>query len=389
MSPQKRVPNELWIEIFGLLPLDSIKNIYATDKHFARTSRAFLFRHFVFYPYHIDRVSRHVVLPAPDGVQFALGRLEFWTSDEIFPLVRECSIALRDRRAEEARPVPLDRTESPDILMNSFLDRLGRFTGLQKFSARQVDFTQVGLANLCHLPLLREVMIERCGMLHGETIDTTSLELRTTKFVYHDGLTAHEGPDLWLSILARGHLREVVVVTGRHKAASRLADGPAFPHVVALQISLDLSDMNLVTLSKFPAVRHLQLDGWGLSGGEAEASSVPASDVLPLLREYHGPYTALPLFLSRPTLAHLIIDCCTAWELSSQLRGQHGHITSLSATLYQFDQETFSTICTCLPGLIDLRIQTYRIIEDDADAFMINNVASPWISSSHWQIVST
>ncbi|KAJ7644749.1 hypothetical protein FB45DRAFT_784736, partial [Roridomyces roridus] len=160
----ERVPNELWLDIFQLLPRSSIKHIYATDRKFANASRALLFRHLVFHPYLIRHASWDpgLALPASPLLQIELERLEFWSSDEIALLVRECTVAPRSREETEAEPVPLEDADSPHILMTLFLDRLGKFTGLKKLFASKVKFTQVGLATLCQLPLLTEVGIHRC-----------------------------------------------------------------------------------------------------------------------------------------------------------------------------------------------------------------------------------
>ncbi|KAJ7644737.1 hypothetical protein FB45DRAFT_1053412 [Roridomyces roridus] len=366
MSAHERVPNELWLEIFGLIPQDSLKHIHATDRKFANVSRALLFSHLVFHPYHLDQVERRLTLPSPDGVQLALDRLNFWSSDDISPYVRECTIAPRCWRAGEAGSVLLEHTDSPHILMISFMDLLAKFTALKKLSARQAHFTQAGLVSLCQLPLLTELATRWCDIVPGETIDATSLQLRTTKLLHHADVGVAWDEDklctLWLSIVHRECLQELQL-TGSGSGF----EGPAFPNVSRLGLGPNFSTMNrnLATLSRFPAVRKLWLQGLGeFQYQSTDASSLHGHDVLPLLQEYSGSWKPLHMFLPKPTLACLDIHFCTPEELSSQLREEYRHITSLYATLIDLDQQTLNTICTCLPELTELHIRIYTF--DDA-----------------------
>ncbi|KAJ7644714.1 hypothetical protein FB45DRAFT_1021462 [Roridomyces roridus] len=375
MSSHERVPNEVWLEVFELLPRDSLKHVHATHRMFRSTSRPLLFSHLLFRPYfrEIDELGDRFALPDPEVVQRTLDRLEFWSSNEIAPLVRQCTINLLGARfhttaADSVLPEP---TESPHTLMISFMDHLSKFTGLKKLRAHHALFTQAGIVNLCQLPLLREVVTKSCNIVPGETIDTRSLQLRTAKLLHRADVVAEEDKmgAIWLSIVDRESLHEFEV-TGRSfsGAGYTISEGPAFPNVHHLQFSIDLSTMNrnLTTLSKFPAVRKVCLSGWG--DFEYESTDAPlhrAPDVLPLLQEYSGSCTPLHMFLPRPTLTCLSIHWCTPDELSSQLREEYTHITSLDAGLSNLDQQTLDTISTFLPELTELRLQIFYDLEDD------------------------
>ncbi|KAJ7644683.1 hypothetical protein FB45DRAFT_999644 [Roridomyces roridus] len=146
-----------------------------------------------------------------------------------------------------------------------------------------------------------------------------------------------------------------------------ISEGPAFPNVHNLQLDIDFSTMhrNLIIFSKFPAVLKLWLDDWADS--EDEPTDVPLRctlDVLPLLQEYCGIWTPLHFLLPKPTLARIALSLCTPGELLSELRGEYKHITSLNARLPELDQQTLSSICACLPGLLDLRFSIFYDLED-------------------------
>ncbi|KAJ7644738.1 hypothetical protein FB45DRAFT_1116449 [Roridomyces roridus] len=424
MSAHDRVPNELWLEIFKLLPRDALKAVYSTARQFTTPSRALLFTHLrrssewvndpsandvnhclptaanvhrgppvaasdsssggyitLFYPYDCDvplALRDHLGLTGSDGVQSALDRLAFWSSDEIAPFVRECTVA--PPRQGYAEPLP--------ILMTSFMDALGKFTGLQKLSAHLSKLTQAGVAHLCRIPLLTEIVIEGCGIIPADTtIDTTNLELRTEKLVYRNGALFYDDRNLCLTIVHHGHLRELEVTdNGTGAASNTLAHGDAFPNVYKLTIAMNFSTMtqNLLILSKFPAVCELQLSGWEfqVKYESSEEPTVNVSDVLPLLREYRGPCTPLHLFLSKSTLARLVIDACPLEDFIFQFGGTYGHITALDATVYDLNQGALSTICSCLPALIDLRIKVLNQIEFEEDDFRdSNSVATDFFST--------
>ncbi|KAJ7644739.1 hypothetical protein FB45DRAFT_299163 [Roridomyces roridus] len=391
----KRLPIELWHEILLLISRErrrDLEHVYATDRTLRAISRPLLFSHLVFHPYHRvateNQAHPEPALPSPEAVQFALDRLEFWSSDEIAPFVQECEVAPRYRYCESEEEAELQpHTDSLHILMTSFLNCLRKFTNIKKFSAESANFTQAGLCNLCQLPLLREVVIRWCNIVPGETIDMTGLELPTLKLVYWAGGDASQGPNnLWLTVVNRKHLRELE--WSGTAAGDAVSQGPAFSNVHTLAFSANLGTMNLnlALLSKFPAVRTLRGSGWGDSNDEpADVPLWRVSDVLPLLQEYRGTCRFLKTFLPKPTLARLVLDdgLTTPGILLSQLDGQYGHITSLDATLTNLDHHVLSTICISLPGLIDLRIRIGYLEDDEIDEYEngVNTRATDFFST--------
>ncbi|KAJ6498887.1 hypothetical protein C8R45DRAFT_821053, partial [Mycena sanguinolenta] len=91
MESLSQVPNEPWFYILRDLPRDTIKALCLTSSIFKDLCRTFLFAYFDFHPYAL-RDGGVIVLPLTVVVNRTLERLEFWTSDDIAPLVRSCKI---------------------------------------------------------------------------------------------------------------------------------------------------------------------------------------------------------------------------------------------------------------------------------------------------------
>ncbi|KAJ6498908.1 hypothetical protein C8R45DRAFT_820890, partial [Mycena sanguinolenta] len=67
---------ELWLDIFRGLPRDTIKTLALTCEKFRDISCPFLFAHFGFHPYSINRNTQVILLPPGLVVEEALGRLD-------------------------------------------------------------------------------------------------------------------------------------------------------------------------------------------------------------------------------------------------------------------------------------------------------------------------
>ncbi|KAJ7644760.1 hypothetical protein FB45DRAFT_1116524 [Roridomyces roridus] len=361
MSSHERVPNELWLAIFELLPCESVKQLFSSDRRFSTISRGLLFSQLA-----LKHIRPDENLPSAKYIQFTLDRLDFWSSDEIAPLVRHCTITPWTARWRETGPdvarLESDRAEPSSCtpLLAAFIERLGRFTNLQMLYARHVVFSQPTLAALCRLPCLDNVTMDQCGV-GGEYIDTEGLHLRTSRFVYRDEWRGSgTGLQLWVPLLHPDHLRELKI--SGFPVFATMPPGPPFPNVYKLTARLCCLTASevLAALSRFPAVRVLDFESFtGSSLGEASDAS-EATRVLPLLEKFKGDYQLLPLLPGRPTLKHLVIDNCAPTELAKALHGMASgdHIVSLHATLDSTLREmAFKTVCRSLPNLVDLHIE--------------------------------
>ncbi|KAJ7804286.1 hypothetical protein B0H14DRAFT_3486416 [Mycena olivaceomarginata] len=293
-----QVPEELWLEILAHLPWETLKYLSLTHRIFSRLSRHLIFADFHFYPYAIS--GRTVLLPPVMKIKRALERLDFWTSEDIAPLVRSCEIK------PCADSAPRRHTDTPYILLAPLFQRLERFTGLGRFYAHQVHFTALGFSNLCRLPALTHLHIDGCGVAPGEHIDLSSLELKVSSFKIAGRDFQFDGATFWFPLLRPDHLRELDLTCIPRFLASIIPTLPQFHrvHTLSLTVAVSSTSLNLTILSKFPAVEVLSLVGpW--KGGETGNEGLEVAKTLPMLRAYKGSFRTLPMFLALPTLTHV------------------------------------------------------------------------------------
>ncbi|KAJ7662263.1 hypothetical protein B0H17DRAFT_1185095 [Mycena rosella] len=347
MSSLDRIPPELWLEIFSLIPRDILADISLTSRTFHRVVHPVLFTHFTYY-------TKTAVLEAAGSAELSsyMERLYFWSSDEIGPLVRSCSITPFRVGYNYA-------SACSDLRVAPFLERLPRFTGLQRLYADGVSFPRSAMAVLCRLPALDHLELDVCrtvgelhlpGALHISDSLSDYLILRPTAGC----------------VCSIDHLRQLELCCEPLALADTL---PIFPHVHELSASwwkdpLDIHKI-LVFLSKFPALEVLTLQRYGAELLTLHEAGARASRLFPLLREYTGAACTLPVFLPLPTLACLTVSICNPHELFAQLEEfrPFNKITSLTVsfsvfndTLEPFDNTALSTLCGLFPQLQELRV---------------------------------
>ncbi|KAF7349613.1 hypothetical protein MSAN_01687000 [Mycena sanguinolenta] len=127
MRPQDRVPNELWLEIFGYLPPAAHRSLSSTHRTLYDIARPLGFAEFTLYLYPYE------FQPPQTQLDYSLERLNFWGSPKIAP--------------------------------------------------------HIGIANLCALPALTHVDFAGVMVVSGERIDPAGLTLRVasfkTRYDYH------------------------------------------------------------------------------------------------------------------------------------------------------------------------------------------------------------
>ncbi|KAJ7868816.1 hypothetical protein B0H14DRAFT_2729023 [Mycena olivaceomarginata] len=373
MGLELQVPEELLLEIVQHLPKGALQHVSLAHRTLWRISRPFLFADFVFHPYGIrymptDR-SRVRWPEADDPVclydeaqEREVERLEFWSSPEIAPLVRSCSIIpLSSREWAERKAV-----DAPTALLNIFFERLPHFAGIHHFHAYIVHFTETGLENLCGLPGLTHLQIILCRI--PEPLDCASLQLpRVTSFGIRHVLRPPTFCQ-WVGLLRPTHLVEMHLGFGPHllmKIPNRI---PSFPHVRKLTLYAvptgetmgpNRGPRVLPILPKFPGVTNFVMEGrWGRWDDQFELG---AHDLLPMLREYDGPAEMLRIFLNRATLARLTLNTNTFyWQsrITDVLQGTlpSNNVFSLTATSSPLDVTAFHSLFNIFPYLTALNI---------------------------------
>ncbi|KAJ7474374.1 hypothetical protein B0H11DRAFT_2282232 [Mycena galericulata] len=352
MSSRDQIPEELWLDIFLHLPRKTLINVSVTEHVFRRLCLPLLFTDFRFYPYTSDSRDGSIVPPTTE-IQVHLDRLNFWSSEEIAPLVRSCHVTGDETWWDDGATAA-----TATSVYASFFDSLPSFTGIRRLDAHGIHFTQTGLANVCRLPVLSDLRINQCDLAAGESIETASLNLAVSRFSFiHTRSAEYHGVDYWIQLLRPDRLRELEV-SGTPRVFWDMVDViPSFPLVHKLSASMLLSIMpkNLPILSKFPAVQIFALSDLGMTDPE-DVEGANASNVLPVLKEYTGPCATLRIFLGCSTLTRFMVPHCDPAIFIAQLPGIQAHITSVNVTFWDLDATAFRTLCASFPRLTELRV---------------------------------
>ncbi|KAJ7766111.1 hypothetical protein B0H16DRAFT_1687142 [Mycena metata] len=333
-----KVPNELWGEVFCYLPRGALKNISLTRRTFFAISRRLLFTNFHF-ALGIRRLGDSSRTFAEHEAH-ALARLAFWSSNDIAPLVRSCTLSYY--KGDDNMP-----------LFGAFFERLPQFINLPHTS-------ETGRS----LQLVRLEITTSSGNLRGwraapgQQIDFSSVLLPVAVFHANPSWQSwgdkFTGPNVWLQSLSPDTLRELVVAT------APLRTTQSFPHVHTLEmrVSSDLSNLDVLRL--FPALRSLTL-----GGNFVRVMDARLQVMLPVLESYNGVQEILYPFLSRSTLTRITVHHCHPHDLINALRGVSScaNMTSLTITVdlhvlptSVFDTEALEAICTLLPCVTWLSI---------------------------------
>ncbi|KAJ6613039.1 hypothetical protein B0H10DRAFT_1951836 [Mycena sp. CBHHK59/15] len=242
-----RFPNELWLEICTHLPLEALRNLSSTHRALYALTRVLGFTEFKLYPYPYD-YNPPALLEAP------LERLDFWFSPKVAPHVHSCTARYNVSRWQGS-PVMND-DEVPHVLVNSFFERLPKFTGLQRLYTDRIQWTQLGIVNLCALSALTHLEFSGSQIACGERINPASLTLRISTFI-----TSYDFSmiDIWISLLSRNTLCELTL---SHPHALAKPGVLPFPHVHKLSVNeLPIRTMDTLAMcAKFPTLRVLVSD---------------------------------------------------------------------------------------------------------------------------------
>ncbi|KAJ7776909.1 hypothetical protein DFH07DRAFT_979118 [Mycena maculata] len=359
-----RVPNELWLEIFQHLPTDTLKNLALTYHRFQILSRSFIFASFTFHPYGIYtdeyRENPPLLLPPAAAVASYLERLDFWTSDEIAPLVRSCRVdPWYAWRRGDCVPTP-----TPYLLRDAFFARLGRFS-LERLHAKTLHFTRAGLAALCGLSL-HHLGLEMCSFPTGDP-GRASLALSIPSFTFQTNWHPPFAAASWVPRLRPDRLRVLQISADPAFLGDLVHD--AFPRVQRLALTLDPAHMplNLAFLAKFPGVQVFRMDAYHRTEGPLPPmQGAGIGPALPALKEYRGTYQALPAFLALPTLARVVTSCSAAHLAAALHARPPTSVTALHLELDNFDAAALDPICAVFPRLLELRIKiTFAVAGDE------------------------
>ncbi|KAK7042755.1 L-aminoadipate-semialdehyde dehydrogenase [Favolaschia claudopus] len=287
-----QVPDELWLQILQDLPKTALRNVSGTNRTLSRISRPLLFAEFTFCPYAVTRLPKNdQTVRAPDVInpiplneierEAELDRLNFWSSPEIAPWVRSCTVRPLRSALEADKVEESGGNGSALALLDIFFRRLPRFTGLCHLHAFIVHFTPLGLANLRQLPSLSSLDVIVCTLVReAGDAEWASLDLPfVTRFQFRYGYTylasrvqLHSSLlDPWMSIIRLDKIVELNLGFGGGLFSNIARTLPAvLPSVKLLTLHAIRSDERLSTtgvsnirniLPRCPRVEVLKMEG--------------------------------------------------------------------------------------------------------------------------------
>jgi hypothetical protein len=256
--------------------------------------------------------------------------------------------------------------------LNAFFDSLVHFSGLQIIHAKDVRFTQVGVANLCRLPNLRSLSITNYSVAPHQIIDVSSLRLQHLSRFELSGTRDSEPADPWVHLLHPDRLQDLDI-TLPPALVSAFDNLPSFSHTRKLSVKLEVLNVsqNMRLLSKFPALQILSMSQSGYRntvGVELSASVFPPP--LLQLKEYTGIYQTLYVFLPLLTLTHLTVKRCHPHHFIAELKKVRApvNVTSLCVDFVSIpDTKNFDMLCETCPALTRLRINVCDVLPLDFD----------------------
>ncbi|KAF7358686.1 hypothetical protein MSAN_01207600 [Mycena sanguinolenta] len=394
MNFQEQVPEELWLEIIRHLPKEALPAVALTHRAFHRILRPMLFTNFTFRPYavaYLPRDRRRVLWPeATEPIQFPqhtydheLARLNFWSSTEIAPLVRSCTLI--PSYSPSTDRVTNTGTNVPTPLLTLFFERLARFISIRYFHGFFVRITQTGLANLCRLPVLTCSDIFVCSAL--EPLDFSALQLQHVTNLYIAGAVKSNNSLDWMCILRPTQLIEVHLAFSPQLFTEIAHSMPTWPQVKKLTIGRILLGDTLrppgiptvlPVLAKFPGVEKFALEGrWNTWDW------VPStSHSLPCLQDYTGPAKVLGIFRAHTGLARASIHgVSSSWitETVQESKTRPLSISSLRITSSPLDIPAFNALFDIFPLMVHLDINIFHSLDilSECPRFLENLTVTP------------
>ncbi|KAJ6450082.1 hypothetical protein C8R45DRAFT_121569 [Mycena sanguinolenta] len=344
-----RIPVEVWLEVFSILQRSHLLVLHHVSHSFHRITRPLIFKHFHFHPYAgIDgHITGYYLLPDESEIRRTVRRLRFWASDEVAPLVKDCSVSPWD-----AWPI-YTSCHNGDVLLTTFFDLLPRFTNLRKLSASYVKFKQPFLDAIVSLPNLKEIELGKCSVDQNITIGLPVKAerltfLRLDNFLHKDELT---GMQRWSAMVERSVLTNLSLLCVNAVTTFLDVDTVPLPNITTLNAYIH---RDIGALHRFPGVRDLGIfmDVMAFPHGIAS--------LFPLLEKYHGPPEFLPFIDSCAPLRRLQIDLCSALRVLQILQpcAQTLHsVTVLSLSFGSLPTHAFRPIMESFVSLLDFCLE--------------------------------
>ncbi|KAJ6547752.1 hypothetical protein DFH09DRAFT_1170481 [Mycena vulgaris] len=249
MDSTTTFPNELWLQIFSHLSPCVLRNLSSTRRALYDIARPLGFTEFKLRPYPYD------FQPPKAQLDDATERLRFYSSPKVAPYVQSCTA----RHTLNGRQDCTMDEGAPHVLVNAFFEYLPKFAAMQRIYMDRMQFTQIGITNLCGLPALTHVEFSGCKIAAGEQLNADSLNLRVATFITRFDHMC----DLWMSLISRDSLRELSVSDILPLAKPDVQPFPKAHTLTVNDLPMRIWD-TLTIFAKFPALRVFSTDYRGV-----------------------------------------------------------------------------------------------------------------------------
>ncbi|KAJ7201841.1 hypothetical protein GGX14DRAFT_571102 [Mycena pura] len=370
--------NELLLRMFAHLDRGTLRKVALANRTFSRLARSLLFSHFAASRY-VTCSEKHKHDPVSASQLLQLSQcLDFWTSEEIAPLVRSCEISPWHWMADDHEQVAVPQ------LLATFFDHIERFAALRCLELWHIPLTGLAVSTLARLPMLSELTLQDCGVANGDSMPAVSNVLRLFHFSYRS-----ERVEEWLPLLDPSCLR--VLHTGA--APNNAAVIPVFPDVYDLVVCVNqpLTPADITFLQKFPGVTKLRTYQKYTNSPRPPLATLP-TDVLPVLADFRGSFHALPVLLARDTLTRIETYEDSLDVFIMELQRLPAPLTNLIHLVATFGSSCTPTaleaIFTSFPRLEDVNLTFQNDRHDPAPAGMLSKLPSISGISSRLQRLS-
>ncbi|KAJ7491176.1 hypothetical protein FB451DRAFT_633579 [Mycena latifolia] len=338
-----RMPPELWLKVFGNIPLYLMPAVALTCRSFRSLAQPLMFSTISTHPPPLP--SRTLRSPQPSKYRKrVLERLEFFFSPHISSSVVECWISPHSPE-EDGAPA--------DDLIDTIFASLSRLPNLKVLGCRYVRLTPGRLAVLQSLKLTT-ISLELCYGGISDFAVAPSVPLQAVTFKYPDD---EDTANPCLLFLSPNHLEQLHATTT--SILPTLTQSRPFRKLRTMDIPVECvaSDLLIPALSRCPAVDHISLH---------TSEYVPRSlieslpdGILPLLSSYRGPHHFAATFLKGRNAKRVEISLpCRPNRLEASLMGLDRGLTSLSFRLegVELPASLLATIHHSFPALKSLAV---------------------------------
>ena len=390
-SPKRRsLPPEVWLAVFevGDLGVDDMSNVRLTCSSFAALGKIQAFSSFKISPFLLTAHSINYRASFDiDHTVRRLKRLEFWTSDDIAPLVRHCRIEPQTYTHELESII--DTRKDAKALIDTVFQALPRFLNMNRLECRHCAISDQVLSQLCQLKKLRTLEVRDCTVT-AKAAPQPRLEITNIYFNSYCSAcgSVDERGDLgWLDLLNPEPIRRIFISFSK----------PEVIHLRGIATRRSLYDLSapesdavsrhIISILSHPsALEELTISPY--VQGSCEVDLEPPGDYvlgalsLPSLRDYNGPHQILSWVATGPNLRKAKLGALdnTPYIVSSALlktiqRETIGNfIQSLTIRVDDIPDVLLMAINSRFTHIKFLKIYANRADEDKVRIFILSKI---------------